>query len=416
MSADTPSYDAFTSHQGPGFTLDLPAGWSVKHDERDLIMVEREGARLNIWPMLVHAPLGAHAAALLQAIAEQLRDDMTWNAPRRLADHVWTLDGEGQEAGFARLVLGASTPQGQPLWLYLATAPDAAHLAALTPLAERVFRSYRPRAPQDTEQGAGAEAPVPATSSAVSAAEAATGETPFVEPTEQAFAITVPTGWEAQAGVVRYGVSATPWIRLRAADGAEIRLFDPRLPTSHHEPGPATQFIGRAVGSVLNGVMVRPYTPPSAFAAEYATAMAQELGASGVTVTEHLGQEETVAAWSPAFRQAVEAEWARGIERLQRLIPHVQSQPDYGAVSFVCTGGPGDLAGLFYILGSRLTMPDGMGGTMYVWSAHPFGFIGPAVRRDALVRTLHEIGASKQMNPQWEQRQEHLARQRIQQQ
>lgn len=401
MSTEAPRNDNFERAQGDGFALERPVGWTVNRDARGLVTIESDGARLAVWPVLSSGTGGPQTAAFLRAMAEEVREGVAWGTPTQLNEQVWTVDGDGPEAGFARLALGTPTPQGQPAWLFVATAPDRARLEAMKPTAERVFRSYRPG-----NAGAGS-------GGATTEAAGSLRTTRFVEPTEGAYALEVPAdAWQVEGGLVRHGASALLWYRLRTADGrAEIRSSDPRLPMAYANPHPMYGMQGRPEGSVVDGVMLRPYVPPEAFAEEYAGAWAREHGVTAIAVARRIGMPEALSEMPPAARQRLEAQVQRDQEKTRRFMPQMQTDVQLGGVAFRSTGGA-PLEGQVVVLGFRYQMPDGMGGVMSGWGAAPVGFVAPPERRAEVEAVARHLDATMQKNPQWEARQDQLQAQR----
>jgi hypothetical protein len=409
MNTSMPPDAPFEPYQGEGFVLERPAGWAVGRDARGLVTVEGDGLRLAVWPVLAGGTAGPQLAAFLRAMAGEVREGVAWGEPAPLGERVWAVEGDGPEAGFARLALGGPVPHGQPAWLFVATAPDRARLEALRPTAERVFRSYRPGGAR-AEGGAARPAP-----------QAAEGPgslrtTRFVEPTEGAFAVEVPAeGWQAQGGLVRQGTAANLWYRLLAADGrAEVRFSDPRLPLGYVDPHPMYQMQGQGPGAMVNGNMIRPYVPPAAFAEEYAGQVAREHRGAGIEVTRRIGMQEVLAEMPPAARQRLEAQVQRDEEKRRRFMPQMQTEVQLGGVAFRGTGGT-PLEGQVVVHGLRYQMPDMMGGVMSGWGATPVGFVAPPERRAEVEAVARHLDATMQRNPQWEARQDQLMAQRFQQ-
>ena len=125
------------------------------------------------------------------------------------------------------------------------------------------------------------------------------GSSTFTDPTENAFAISVPQGWNVKGGVQRITATvAKPWVTATSPDGATtIMIGDPSIP-SFTLPGP-----GRAEGSSVQtqggASPVEAYENAAQFAADYAQrawGQACQLQQAGVQAEPDLAQQAQATA------------------------------------------------------------------------------------------------------------------------
>jgi hypothetical protein len=203
----------------------------------------------------------------------------------------------------------------------------------------------------------------------------------FVEPTEGAFALTVPATWRAQAGVVRDGAEARPWYRvLSPGGGAELRGSDPRVPLAFVDPSTAMIPV-----MPMPGLALRPYAPPRFFAEEYARHYARESGATTFALT---GLRDAEALLRDDPRPASRP----------RLTSMLQMGAAFAGVEFALP----DLGrrGLVDVL--TLAMPGPLG---LRWSPIVTTLVGPAAEWDHVKATLLAICQSYETSPAWQQMQ-----------
>ncbi len=209
-----------------------------------------------------------------------------------------------------------------------------------------------------------------------------TDETPpgakrFVEPSEGAFAITVPDGWRVQAGIARQGADPRPWYLVQSpGGGAELRAMDPRMPGS---------FVDAPFGAMLlPGMVPRPYLPPQAFAEEYARHFARERGAASVEVIAR-----------------------RDVDAMVRD----DARPDAGTRVQALMAGGAVLGGVEFVSPDRgrrgvvdvVTLRMPMMGAL-AWTPMITAYDGPAAEWPAARDTLLRILRSYVSNDAWQQR------------
>lgn len=200
----------------------------------------------------------------------------------------------------------------------------------------------------------------------------------WTEPGAHAFTLVVPEGWRVEGGVIHLGAEMRPWYRVRSpGGGAELRVVDPRVPTSFVEPSWGMM--------PIPGAVIRPFTPPEVFADEYARGFARESGASRfeplrVRPTQEIVAEET----RPEKRQRIEWMLQQGASMagVEFALP---DQGRRGIVDVTC-----------------LRMPTVMGST---WTPFVTALLGPADAWPAVKESLVAIARTFAFTAGFEQMQ-----------
>lgn len=199
----------------------------------------------------------------------------------------------------------------------------------------------------------------------------------FVEPSEGAFAITVPDGWRVQAGLARQGSEPRPWYLVQSpGGGAELRAIDPRMPGS---------FIDAPFGvMLLPGMVPRPYLPPEAFAEEYARHFARERGAARCEVIAR----RDVDAMVRDDRRPDAAARVQALMAVGGVLGGVEFvSPDRGR------------RGVVDVVTLRMPMMGALS-----WTPMVTAYDGPAAEWPAVRDTLLRIVGSYASNDAWQQR------------
>ena len=207
----------------------------------------------------------------------------------------------------------------------------------------------------------------------------------FSEPTEGAYALGVPRGWQASGGVLRGPVTTIglPWLRAMSPDGA-TRIASGRRsgPIAFVQPGPGfTQPVPWAA--------VRALVPADALAEEVARAAAQEAGCrSAVEVTERVGPKGVLAEMPPALRQR----WEQNAQQARQS----GSQMTLAGVVFRC----GSWTGYADVTRQAQRQQDGVG-----WMVFPGAVLTQG--RLASARALgRQMATTFEISPAWTARQQ----------
>jgi hypothetical protein len=212
-------------------------------------------------------------------------------------------------------------------------------------------------------------------------AHAEHGLTPFVDPVEGAFRVGVPSGWQVQGGMVRYGpLSLAPVVQAMAPDGSMlIQLGDPALKDF------ASPRIGFPAGSIYRPgtsifIVRNPETGPQ-FARSYSLALAGQLRCRDARVT----QVDSVA--NPPGSAVGPGQTSTGI------------------ATFSCTSGERQLLGKVLATTRILNAPGAHG-----WSVTVLGsYIARADRAPEAEEIWAQMGKSYAVDPGWSRRESDIA-------
>lgn len=223
------------------------------------------------------------------------------------------------------------------------------------------------------------------TGAALAQAPQAGGWSRFTDPTEHAFTVAAPPGWQVSGGVKRIAPSeAYPWMTAVSPDGAtELFIGDPDVPM-FMMPNPQ---MGMREGSQTPGLhrpaRVMRYRPGAEFAAMYgASSLPQVCSNVRLLKTEPF----------PELEDEIRGKMMVPAQGNTRL--------DTGSASFTCEKD-GQRYSALVAAGTFLLDPTGVGGN---WQAVTvFGFRAPQGHEAEAVQVLAKVRQSLQVNPQWDQ-------------
>jgi hypothetical protein len=215
--------------------------------------------------------------------------------------------------------------------------------------------------------------------------------TQFVEPTEKALAIDVPTGWTAKGGVMRISAFlATPWFEVTSPDGSiEVFLNDPTLPgyrISEQKDAEGTMVFGGS--PVLPKAMVLDYRPGPEFAKYYAPTALAKAGCTDAQVTGTQPMPDIAKAdldRATALTQGLKTKFAFTPP------PH-----EAGLATFTCQSN-----GL--TLSAGVIADTAKSDTLPFWQAGVSGYLTTQGQEDWALAILRHMFFSRQFNPQWDQ-------------
>jgi hypothetical protein len=211
--------------------------------------------------------------------------------------------------------------------------------------------------------------------------------TTFTDPTENAFTISVPQGWNAKGGVQRSSATnAKTWVQAISPDGlTTVSIGDPQipfftLPSQQHAAGSTVQ-------SLSGPSPVEPYENGVQFAADYA----QKAFGSSCT-----GLTQTGSQPLPEFVQKAQASMAQLEAALNSPPPQVDY--DSAAVTFSCqVNGAPYAVGVLDVTGQQ-QLQFGLGN----WSVVAIAtYRTPAASQAQTDQLARQMSASMQPNPQW---------------
>jgi hypothetical protein len=221
------------------------------------------------------------------------------------------------------------------------------------------------------------------------AAPAVSGYTSVTDPLEHAFTVSVPAGWQSQAGMARRAaLQIDPYVRSLSPDKMTYLLIgDPTL-VSFVPPSPMRNTIGLTEGKLFNGglggvTMVLRYLPGTEFARLYG-----QTALGGLCPGLQLAGTQN----RPDLAQKAESEWPTP----------VPSREDGGEARFTCTHHGQKMEAVV----DAATRIDNTGVTWNVILLD--GMIAPAASASAAASTLEHVFDSIQFSPAWMQMQERL--------
>jgi hypothetical protein len=215
--------------------------------------------------------------------------------------------------------------------------------------------------------------------------------TQFVDPSEKAMAIDLPTGWVAKGGVMRISsIIATPWVEATSPDGSiEVFVNDPTLPTYRETEQKNAEGTMVPGGSpVLPQAMVLNSRGGAEFAKYYGPGALAKAGCADARVTGTQAAPE-VAKFD--------------LDRAKTLLSGLKTNfaltvPVYDAalVTFTCQSGGQTLsAGVIADTAKTANLP--------FWEATVSGYLTTKGQEAWALAILKHVSLSRQFNPQWDE-------------
>jgi hypothetical protein len=228
--------------------------------------------------------------------------------------------------------------------------------------------------------------------------------TQFVEPTEKALAIDVPTGWVAKGGVLRINAFlAGPWFEVTSPDGSiEVFLNDPTLPG--YRIADQNNAEGTMVGGgspVLPKAMVLDYRPGAEFAKYY-----------GPTALAKVGCADAEVTGTQAMPDIAKSDLDRVTSMTKGLKTKFAFTPpphEAGLATFTCQSG-----GL--TLSAGVVADTSKSDALPFWQAGVSGYLTTKGQEDWALAILKHMFFSRQFNPQWDQAMRDAAQEALNQQ
>jgi hypothetical protein len=224
--------------------------------------------------------------------------------------------------------------------------------------------------------------------------------TTYVDPTENAFSVAVPAGWNVAGGVQRQSETQVhTWLAMGNQDGSTVMFMgDPEVP-GFITPGPyapANSWKATQIGLVF----VSPYETGAQFAAGYAQRFAAK-SCADVQITGTQAEPQFAQMASDAAQQFAQLVGAQG----------PSAEFDGGTAYFTCTISGKPYAGEVIAVTAHLAespqmaaiIPQGTSSSWWVPDQWLLGFRAPlsdGADRDQMLRGLP---TGFQINPQWRQ-------------
>lgn len=128
-----------------GFTVEVPASWSVRFDQGRVIAEGTDGSRAMIWPARLSSQRlnPALAQVLLQRVAEQMMPGAGWQNPRRYENTIVTMAQSSSVTAVAILRWSGSGERNTTIF-YVGAAPTGRY-GNTQPALARIFESFSPK-------------------------------------------------------------------------------------------------------------------------------------------------------------------------------------------------------------------------------------------------------------------------------
>ena len=357
-----------TFRDGRGVNLQIPQGWRGSADPSSTRVTVNgpRGERMTIWPAYLAEPLSANAAAaMLPAVARKVEPAMAWGTSSAAGPTAIRMAARTGGQAAVGSVTWVNSPRGAAAWFVISAAPEAEY-ATTAPVFARIFASL----------------------SLAPGQAAATAQTRWNDPRENAFSLEIPADWRMDGGTLRRAPVDVvfPW-SLTSPDGAvRVTGGDGELPT-FTTPNPMLTAGGFREGSWYSpgyGVrmQVRRYMPGLAFVRAYAAQKAAQ-GCSDFRVVEERDRTRELAA--------INAQYAR----FRSMGMNIQATA--GEVSFTCQMQGRPVAGYYFATTLLTQMP---GNALWVVD-QLYGYMAAGGAEAQAEAALSHALESCQFNPQW---------------
>jgi len=211
MSATT-----WTTHNDPaGFSVDMPAGWSVIADSAQgrIKMHGARGEQVVIWPIFIEQKqLNATGAArLVMQLARRLDNSLTWT-PANATGNAARVVSKGAQRSGATVLTWSNTPSGASVAVYELVAPPDVYASSANTFS-RILQSFRGSPDNASHQTGG---------------HAGTGPVTYVnwrDPLEGAYTLQVPRGWQVSGGAYRLSATDVRDSATMFSPDGQMRVF-----------------------------------------------------------------------------------------------------------------------------------------------------------------------------------------------
>jgi hypothetical protein len=379
------SAGGWTTHNDPaGFSVDMPAGWSVTADSSQgrIKMHGTRGEQVVIWPIFIEQKqLNASGAArLVMQLARRLDNSLTWTPSSAPGSAVRVIAKGAQRSG-ATLLTWSNTPNGAAVTLYALEAPPDVYGSSANTFA-RVLQSFRGSPDNAPRQTGG---------------NASSGPVTYVnwsDPQEGAYTLQVPRGWQVSGGAYRLSATDIRNSATMISPDGQMRVFigDTNI-GAFIEPNQTFAYAGMREGSVQTlGDGTRLEIRRFMTGAQFARAYAQNHFASqcsSVQVESGGDRQDLVSAFSQAIRE----------DEL------TSAQTTAGDAAFSCAGKNGQLHGHVFAITMRISS-----GPSTLWFAYRlYGYIATPQGQQAAEGIARQVMLSMRIDQQWRMREKQIS-------
>jgi hypothetical protein len=381
----------WTTHNDPaGFSVDMPAGWSVIADSSQgrIKMHGARGEQVVIWPIFIEQKqLNASGAArLVMQLARRLDSSLTWT-PASASGNAARVVSKGAQRSGATVLTWSNTPSGASVALYELVAPPDVYASSANTFT-RILQSFRGSPDNARSQTAG---------------HASTGPVTYVnwkDPQEGAYTLQVPRGWQVSGGAYRLSATDVRDSATMFSPDGQMRVFigDTNI-GAFIEPNQTFAYAGMREGSIQTlgdgtRLEIRRFMTAAQFARSYAqNRLASQC--SSVQVESNSDRRDLL----PAFTQAIREDELSNV------------QTTAGDAAFSCTGKSGPLHGHVYAITMRISS-----GPSTMWFAYRlYGYIAAPQSQQAAEGVSQQVMQSMRTDAQWRMREKQIANQAVQQ-
>jgi hypothetical protein len=379
------SATSWTTHNDPaGFSVDMPAAWSVTADSTQGRIKVRgtRGEQVVIWPIFIEdKQLNASGAAqLVMQLARRLDSSLSWT-PANASGNAARVIAKGASRSGATLMTWSNTSTGAAVTLYELEAPADVYNSSANTFA-RILQSFRGSPDNAPRQAGGSASAGPVT------------YVNWSDPQEGAYTLQVPRGWQVSGGAYRLSATDIRNSATMISPDGQMRIFigDTNI-GAFIEPKQAFAYAGMREGSYQTlGDGTRLEIRRFMTAAQFARNYAQNLLASQCSAVqvESGGDRQDLL---PAFSQAI---------REDEL---TSAQTTAGDAAFSCAGKSGQLHGHVYAIIMRISS-----GPSTLWYAYRlYGYIAAPQSQQAAEGVSRQVMLSMRIDAQWRQREKQIA-------
>lgn len=256
----------WTTHEDPqGFALEIPEGWRASGEAGGSVnVVGTDSERVTILPVKIEAQVDANMAwYVLINLSRQFWPQQKWDIPKRgwqfSPNGVRTVGSDESALRQTNALWWVNTREGGTGFFYGVAAPPA-RFQSLEPVFTRIMESFR-----------------------VTQAEGSANADPlagmqfqqWVDPTEMAFSLEVPVGWNVRGGIARPSFTATSEFIIQSPDGQVlVRSGDVNEVSKFAEPNMTMMSLGNWPGMMTSdGTLIQSYQTGLDFADAYVKKM-----------------------------------------------------------------------------------------------------------------------------------------------
>jgi len=374
------SSGGWTTHNDPaGFSVDMPAGWSVTADSTQgrIKMRGTRGEQVVIWPIFIEQKqLNASGAArLVMQLARRLDNSLSWTSANA-SGNATRVVAKGASRSGATLLTWSNTHNGAAVMLYELVAPPDVYRSSADTFT-RILQSFRGSPDNAPRQTGG---------------HASTGPVTYVnwkDPQEGAFTVQVPQGWKVAGGA--YHLTATDVrssVTMISPDGQMRIFFGDANIGAFIGPTQMLAYAGMREGGYYglgdgSKLEIRRLITGAQFARNYAQ-------------NRFASQCSAVQVQSGGDRQDLTATFLQSA----RAEGMTNAQLTAGDAVFSCATKSGQLQG--HVIAATLLPLPGQSTIWYVYRLN--GYIAAPQSQQAADSIAQKVMQSFRVDPQWQQR------------